>query len=104
MIFLGIDLACPILHAALAVVLVGFLTAVSLLKLYAYLSCGYFHDKTRMDGKTVIITGPTGGIGKETARELAQRGAKVILACRNVDSGKATKGECDTAKVPEGTY
>eukprot|EP00898_Chlorokybus_atmophyticus_P002331 jgi/Chlat1/3099/Chrsp21S03340 len=34
-------------------------------------------------GKTCIITGPTSGIGLETARILAQAGARVILACRN---------------------
>ncbi|VVC96043.1 unnamed protein product [Leptidea sinapis] len=72
--------------AAAAVLLVFFL-----IRLYAQLTCGMYEEKTRMDGKTVIVTGCTSGIGKETARELAKRGARVIMACRNLELAEKVK-------------
>jgi NAD(P)-dependent dehydrogenase (short-subunit alcohol dehydrogenase family) len=41
-----------------------------------------------MQGKTVLITGATSGIGTVTALELARKGANVVMMVRN-----ATKGE-----------
>ena len=46
-----------------------------------------------MDGKTVIITGGNTGIGKETALELARRGARVILGCRDESRAEAAVRE-----------
>jgi NAD(P)-dependent dehydrogenase (short-subunit alcohol dehydrogenase family) len=41
-----------------------------------------------LSGKRVIITGATHGIGFEAAKELAAKGADVVMAVRNVDKGE----------------
>lgn len=46
-----------------------------------------------MDGKVVIITGANAGIGKETALDLAKRGAKVYMACRDYKRCEAARLE-----------
>lgn len=47
----------------------------------------------RLDGKIAIVTGSNTGIGKETARALAQRGATVVLACRDVTKAEAARAD-----------
>ncbi len=41
-----------------------------------------------MQGKRVVLTGPTSGVGKQIALELAALGADVILGCRDLPRGK----------------
>jgi NAD(P)-dependent dehydrogenase (short-subunit alcohol dehydrogenase family) len=49
-------------------------------------------DLPDMSGRTVVITGASGGIGLITARELARVGAKVVLAVRTVSRGRTAAG------------
>ncbi|XP_044146692.1 retinol dehydrogenase 13 isoform X2 [Bufo gargarizans] len=55
-----------------------------------YVGGGHIPSKAKIDGKTVIVTGANTGIGKETALELAKRGGRIIMACRDM-------GKCENA-------
>ena len=46
-----------------------------------------------MQGKHVAITGPTTGIGRATSLELARRGARLTLFCRNREKAEALSRE-----------
>ena len=48
---------------------------------------------TDQSGRVVVITGATSGIGKEAARVLGNKGAKVIIGARNMSKANAVVGE-----------
>lgn len=52
----------------------------------------HYEKSTRIDGKVVIITGCNTGIGWETAVDLARRGGRVYMACRNYE-------KCEKARL-----
>jgi retinol dehydrogenase 12 len=43
-----------------------------------------------MEGKVVVITGATSGIGQKAAEKLAAQGARLVLVSRNPERGEAT--------------
>ncbi|GGX60578.1 oxidoreductase [Streptomyces anandii] len=53
-----------------------------------------------LGGRTAVVTGANSGLGYVTARELARRGARVVLGCRSRARGRAAV-ERLTGEVPK---
>lgn len=51
------------------------------------------NDVPDQSGRVAVVTGSNTGLGLDTARVLAERGAQVVLAVRNVDKGTAAADE-----------
>ncbi|ESO95165.1 hypothetical protein LOTGIDRAFT_189035 [Lottia gigantea] len=58
---------------------------------YVRLNFGRCFSKADLSDKTVIITGANTGIGYYTALDMANRNARVILACRNLEKAEHAK-------------
>ena len=48
---------------------------------------------TSIEGRSVIVTGASKGIGKGIARVFAGRGARVLIAARNLSQAEAAAAE-----------
>ncbi len=46
-----------------------------------------------MTGKTCVITGATSGVGLEAAKQFAQKGARIVMVCRNNEKALAVRSE-----------
>src|SRR5690606_28973157 len=51
--------------------------------------------RRRFDGRTVLVTGASRGLGLALAREFAARGARLVLCARDVDRLDAVRRELE---------
>jgi NAD(P)-dependent dehydrogenase (short-subunit alcohol dehydrogenase family) len=55
----------------------------------------------RLDGRAILVTGASSGVGAATARLLAGLGARVVLAGRDCDRLAQVSGECGRSSAVE---
>ncbi|XP_064536347.1 retinol dehydrogenase 12-like [Drosophila montana] len=74
------------------VLIIGVAVGLVLWLLRKFILGPVYRKPNRIDGKVVIVTGCNTGIGKETVLELARRGAKIYMACRD-------PARCEAARI-----
>ncbi|TMW45517.1 hypothetical protein DOY81_009403 [Sarcophaga bullata] len=72
------------------------LSVVAMYVFYLWREGPYYTKRNRLDGKVVIITGCNTGIGKECALDIAARGARVYMACRDQEKCERARREIVT--------
>ena len=83
----------------MSIILLCLIIIILLYFLRIYFKGGQCKTKHSLEGKVIIVTGASAGIGKESALDLAKHGAQVILACRNeAKTNEAMKSLSDEEK------
>ena len=54
-----------------------------------------------MKGRVCVVTGANSGLGKQTALDLAKKGAHVVMICRSKERGEAAQAEIKAAAKNE---
>jgi len=54
-------------------------------------------DSIDLDGRLAVITGAASGLGKETARAMAAKGAHIVIPARDLEKGESAAAEIKTA-------
>ncbi|KAI1769195.1 NAD(P)-binding protein, partial [Hypoxylon sp. FL1150] len=75
-----------------------------LIAVISSLAMGAFLSKNQLpvDGKTILITGASEGMGRSAALQLAAKGANVIVVSRSADKLRAVVSECEAAALKPG--
>jgi retinol dehydrogenase-12 len=88
--------------STLALIIVSLIIVLYLLRRYLN-GPATSHSKS-MINKTVIVTGSNTGIGKETAFDLLEKGARVIFACRDETRTMKSIDEVSNKKFKENAF
>ncbi|XP_011298561.1 retinol dehydrogenase 11 [Fopius arisanus] len=86
---------------SLCYILLPIVVIIGLLRKCRERSWGRCKDTSNLQDRVFLVTGANSGIGKETVRELVRRNAKVIMACRDMESARNCIAEIRT-KIPTG--
>ncbi|GBP72212.1 hypothetical protein EVAR_51119_1 [Eumeta japonica] len=60
-------------------------------RFYSKLSCGICRSSAHLVGRVVLVTGANSGLGLTLATDLAERGARILLACRSEARARQAK-------------
>lgn len=82
--------------SALCYVILPVVLLIGLLRKCREYTWGRCESTENLNGRIFIVTGANSGIGKETAKALSKRKAKVIMACRNMQNARKAIAEIRT--------